>query len=325
MKRKAQQTDLKSIILILIIGTILLTFAGATFVPWYKIFGEQNACQISILASAKSQKELAGTKIGPSFNLDCPVQEKIIKYEKFRNKDGSINSLKVKGELAKEMYNCWNKVGEGKLDPFKDWEGDPTYCLICSQVTFDKEFIDKAGDPTGPNAPLKDFAYYLGTEYVPGKNFTFYRYFYQKDAQELSAEARSQLANLDYINYTTQNTILWRAEIDGHSPWKTAATVGGATVAIAAVAIGLALIPATGGMSVMVAMAWMGGNMAGGGFIAATAGTVISGAVTGSIGYFLADGRKANMELFLIPTEWIDSKIAEGENEGERFCEVLAN
>lgn len=331
MNKKAQQTDLTHIILVLIIGAILLLFVGGSFVPWSKIFGEENACKLSILAAAKTSKDFKVLKTDPLFNLECPVQDKVIKFKDF-SKNGKVDSEKVKLEIAKEMYKCWDKVGQGKLDPFGDWKGDPTYCLICSTIRFDEEFQNNADDPKASNAPLMGFSQYLGKKYVPGKDYTFYQYLYgQSMSNEITPEIQSQLSTIDYIDYKKSQTIIWRAEVDGHSPWIITSSIGGVALAAGVIAVSLALIPVTAGtsaiyMTTLVTMSSVGNALGATGLLSsAIVGFTVSGIVGGGVGYLLADGRTVNMELFLMPTELIDSKIAEGSNKDERFCEILVN
>ena len=167
--------------------------------------GDVQSCRSSILLSASSKKMASLTDIGSGeshFSINCPRQELVIK-KKDVVKNGVFDQKTLHKILADAMAECWYMVGEGKLDPFSDWDNKgKTYCLVCKTVVFDdklNEFIgshaddfdiskfeltmshDEAEQKVRENA-LKfsptDPAFYIRTQYVANSNKTYFEYFY---------------------------------------------------------------------------------------------------------------------------------------------------
>ena len=122
MKRKGMMAStLAKIILVLFIAIPLMFFIGKITL----FAGERSdveACRLSVFAATKSK--IAGKSLFE--NINCPQMDLTIKAKDVIKK-GKINDDLVKGKLSEALYTCWNMVGEGKLDPYQDWDGNKKY------------------------------------------------------------------------------------------------------------------------------------------------------------------------------------------------------
>jgi hypothetical protein len=133
---------------------------------------DKNACKASIYKHAIGRIKI----LDIATDLNCPTS------------DVTISGENAKKQLATEMYDCWDKFGQGKLTLF---DRDDIYCVICSRIDFD----DKA--------KLENFAQYLNEQQIPGKEITYLEYlqgFETPRAREVVGQINQQLVNVNTID-----------------------------------------------------------------------------------------------------------------------------
>ncbi len=190
MKKTAEVSALAAIIIVLasaiLIGGVVYKLAIEG-----KALSDIEKCRLSILAAAT-------TKSAPSVGEKVPVPKTGTHYIPIRCTRGKLGDVVLKKEdivensvinqdkahkiIADAMAECWWMVGEGKLDPFSNWQDKgKSYCLMCKKITFDdelREYYDKsltdpttvsqrgmAGTITSPIPYLKDHDYKEGLSY----------------------------------------------------------------------------------------------------------------------------------------------------------------
>lgn len=192
-KKGLMASTLAKLILILFIAAILIFFVGKV-----TLFGKERsdieACRLSILFAAKSKVVGAGKTL--ISDLKCEPQELTIKYRDVVEK-GKINQDQAHKIIADAMAECWYMVGEGKLDPFSNWDTKgQSYCLICKTIKFDdklKKYYKKEGNEfiTSPIPYLKDNYF--------KKDQTYFEYLY-KTKPEFSQEEITKFGKLALLD-----------------------------------------------------------------------------------------------------------------------------
>lgn len=217
MNSKGDISALKVLIIALIV--LLLLLIPTNLLQQY--FSSQTkvlACQSSILKAHLSQQvlpstigtagkiatDLLNTRLGTLKCNDLPATE-------INRKDvivgNHINDDGVKAKIADAMISCWKMVGKGELDPYKYYEGDQTYCLTCSDVVFDADFIQKAKDQ---NYQLKDFIPWIATHNPSGLKETYFELLYgiKPDTKMIDSLKGQEVP----INYAEQYSLVWRMD-----------------------------------------------------------------------------------------------------------------
>lgn len=139
ISKKAQIGKGETLVLIIIVIAVSIVL-GAAFYNWLekgKETVDDNVCRNSILLNSK----IAGKTLGqfqPQINCPAPSVQ-ITSSEK--NED--LAKKEVAGKIAKEMYSCWYKVGEGEAEPFNGFSvwNNKLICIVCSGFTIDR-YID---------------------------------------------------------------------------------------------------------------------------------------------------------------------------------------
>src|SRR3989338_5222821 len=168
-------------ILVLLAATFLLLWAFAgNFVGILKEGGDVEACRLSVLAQAQTNK-LVGTSPVPFqcnrrqvklYNNKIEINgQKDTKYD-FKE----LNSNIVNKLVAEELRLCWYALGEGELSVFEQDLIDPgiitftgeSVCDICAEISFDKS-VDSTKQFTG----LLD---YLKSTKVPDGSYYYFDY-----------------------------------------------------------------------------------------------------------------------------------------------------
>lgn len=125
-------------------------------------------CQISILKAAQEKKISGGNVFS---RLHCQrdnLGDLVIKKEDvIDEKTEMIDQDKASRIIADAMASCWQMVGEGKIDPFSNWEKEGSYCMICKTIRFDEELkkyykesltdkdkLDKRGEKSFITSPI---------------------------------------------------------------------------------------------------------------------------------------------------------------------------
>ena len=206
-------------IILLIAGFAVLLYVG------YQLFfaddgGDLNTqrqiCQLSVLTRATANERLkaitplkcttekicisnAGTgECKDSFGGEEGIQEFQLKQEK-----GTAQSkaLEIDYITAEAMYNCWNMMGQGKLDIFGGYASSlgltpkqPT-CVICSRIAvegFSEEQVkqingwterDAAGNFVAEHPGLLDLSGFLQNNLAPQSSKTYMEVFTDKDVR----------------------------------------------------------------------------------------------------------------------------------------------
>ncbi len=133
------------IILGLSVTAILSAFYGNVFEEMHTSTDKQT-CKTSVYShfGTKMKNKLAGMDVF-SAPIKCPTN--LINIEK------DVKEEETKDIIAEEIYDCWDKFGEGKLELF---EGNNVYCSICSHIDFEnKELV------------INNFGEYLATRLIP--------------------------------------------------------------------------------------------------------------------------------------------------------------
>lgn len=144
-----------TITLILVVVLVLVLFPVATrLYAFVQQRSDDELCQMSVIKHA-SIKDATGI----DSEINCPRKsiefhdnyaeidgKKQAVYEKKGDKTKayeyeSIDSYIVNQVLARELYNCFVKMGAGELDVFSGDSvlKDKNICIICSHVSFDLE------------------------------------------------------------------------------------------------------------------------------------------------------------------------------------------
>ena len=226
MNKKAAINALVAIILVLIVAGFLLFGA----IKMYESISSKNVtevCRNSIKLSANS-KRLPSQDIGVGeshFSIKCPRQDLIIRKDDVVQGE-LLNQTLANQIIADAMAECWYMVGEGKLDPFSDWENKgKTYCLICKNIVFDdklKNFIyEKIPSIDSPNPDLDllkeeirkyhptDPQMFIKTHYYKDTGKTYFEHFYgQKPV--LTQNELDQMKELKFIPFYDDSKIIIR-------------------------------------------------------------------------------------------------------------------
>ncbi|MEK6974208.1 MAG: hypothetical protein AABW41_03170 [Nanoarchaeota archaeon] len=164
---------------------------------------DKDTCKASVLANSK-RLEIAGTEITPGLSdLKCPTARITVKKPD-----------KIQLSLANQMYDCWDKFGQGKIK-FLDPESE-TYCIICSKVSFDDEAKGKQ---------INGFLNYLAENKimddrgnpVMGINYTYLRYLtdYETKQDELDKLKSVQGDIIDTNNDYAVMFLYYKQQLEG--------------------------------------------------------------------------------------------------------------
>jgi len=167
--------------ILLAISAVILISAIAYFSPLYASTAEKEACRNSVL--------LRGSLLGQlNVPLSCKTQNITIT---------STDENKIKSEIAREMYDCWDMLGQGKIDFFGEsiWKQTTGFdtvkpaCVICSRIKFDKNVQQKISGV--------DIDSYMALTNVPGKDFTYLEYFSDEKGTKLPTDYKITLLRTD--------------------------------------------------------------------------------------------------------------------------------
>ncbi|MBD3355090.1 hypothetical protein GF361_03845 [Candidatus Woesearchaeota archaeon] len=144
--KKAQMDYIKAMIITLTFLIIMLAFISLKLYPAIKESARLTTCKTSVETHAKAH----AMKFDFSKNIECPTKELVIKES---------DKTEIKTKLAKELAECWEIFGKGKLDLFKN---EAIYCAVCSRIDFKKD-----------NIIINDFSEFLLTTDMPRKDITY--------------------------------------------------------------------------------------------------------------------------------------------------------
>ncbi|MDO8628807.1 MAG: hypothetical protein Q7R56_03560 [Nanoarchaeota archaeon] len=198
-------------------------------------------------------------------------------YTKPSGRTEVLNQDKISNIIADAMGQCWNTYGEGKLDPFSQWDNkEISYCAICKTIKFDeplKTFIKEHEPQTTASEEEKTFYrehYYPGspalwmmTHQTKTDGPTYWEYLYHENPQQLQL-TQEQIQQLSNANIAEGSHILLRMyKLEDKSTFKGWVQVG---IPVATAIAGVILFVPSGGTSTIL-------------IIAATAGATVGAAV----------------------------------------------
>ncbi len=179
MVRFYRKGDLQHSAMILLImagiGLIIYSLFFANLKGVVESTTEDEVCRTSAAIKAKT-KWPAGA--GSPVDLKCTIND-------FESDAKSKEEVKL--EIAKEMYRCWYKYGEGKLDFYSslDFGKSETHCLICSRIGF-SDVVE--------GVSFGEFGAYLNSP-LPGREETFAEYFTQTPNAKIQLGSQSGEGN----------------------------------------------------------------------------------------------------------------------------------
>jgi len=245
-KKAIAKRTLTLLILSCVTAIILAIFIGRWAITMEK--GENiEICRGSIILAAQSK--IVGNEAWTP--LDCPRTDLLIKKgDVVRN--GVIDQERVHKIVADSMAECWYMYGEGKIDPFSNWDNTgENYCLICKTIKFDKKltsFILSKGDEMveGDSINNENFKKYfptLPTLYLMENNYkttgkTYYEYLYNVEPQTISTEDRQSLEMLPLIPDSTIFLTMYKYKSKS-TAWKIVGVVTAATLIIGGIVAGV--------------------------------------------------------------------------------------
>ena len=215
LSKKADFNVLLAIIGVVLVGIILL-LVGYKIIMGGNKMNQDEKCRLSIFAASQAAsikaKTLGTVDIVPT--VECATEDIIIKPQDVkRSKNGRIDDDLVKAKIADELYKCWNKVGQGKLDPFRDQLksfSDRTYCMMCSTIRFSDDFIKEAETES---YVLQGTLYWMAIHRIPGTDMTYYEYV---NGVRPSLDDLKTIKDNTYNYYTDLNQkyiVTWREQV----------------------------------------------------------------------------------------------------------------
>ena len=212
--RKAAFNVMLTVIITVIVGLLLILIAHKLKTASDDVSSREK-CHLSLFANDQVR---AVAK--QAFAIECPRVIRKVKLSEVE-KYGRIDDNIVKSIIAKEMLDCWNMVGNGKLNPFNEnWlernlGGDPTierFCLVCSEIVFDDKFRKQAARQ---GYELKDLHKWFVSHKPYGMDHTLYE---SITGGQPSEELLKALASTDYtprslFSLDKPLIIVWKVEV----------------------------------------------------------------------------------------------------------------
>ncbi len=184
MGKKGDLTSTQIIIMVLAVvgfGIVLV----ALFLIGFRTASEKDICKLSVLTRASSPVEAAQSLVP----LKCRTTKTCLTvdgsskcYEQYGH-DEDVQVIRLSGSdfdkanqiseiSANAMYDCWDMMGQGKLDLFATpvtsigAGAAESTCVICSRVAVDKSVPSSV-------LVLVNIQEYMKTYQVPGKSLTY--------------------------------------------------------------------------------------------------------------------------------------------------------
>ena len=322
--RKGAVSYLNVLILAVVVLIIMLTITKIV-TDSISSSAKIGKCSATILKSSLLDKKITfGIRQG---EIKCNNLPDLTIKKSSVSAGGKIKDDAVKRIMADKMVECWKMVGKGLIDPYKKYDDDQSYCLICSDIIFDKDFAEAAKDQ---DYNINDNIYWLATNPMPGLKTTYFEdLFGVKPEPDLVRELRGKEVPIDVLQ---QYVIVWRMEKRDTSLATTlvSGALGGSVVGVyvgqlgAAVGgiLGTILIPVPGVGTTIGAI--VGGIVgAGGGAAAGTYGAV-------KILEFAEGVGPVSSQILVVPKSQLGSKYAfsfdsNGKPNYKDFCTKLVN
>lgn len=186
MKRGIAETTLVVLILTMVTAGLLGGFTY-NYIKKQQAQNPEEICRLSIFKAAQLKKISGGQQLSP---IDCERTELVLTKDDI-TEDDKINQEKASKILAEGMRRCWHMVGEGKMDPFSNWDTKETsYCLVCKTIKFDgalQRFIEESStnketaQKRGPGGFIQSPMNYVAQTTMPGRQETYWQYLYKSE------------------------------------------------------------------------------------------------------------------------------------------------
>lgn len=210
LARKAAIETIIPLVLLLVAGIALFALVNRTG-NVLDSSSQIEVCRFSVLEKARFI--LRGVDIG-EVKLKCPVEKVNILDKKDEKVKGERNIVvesqeDVQEAIANEMYDCWYKFGEGKIDFVGDIGKitNTRLCYICSDI----KFGERVKSNTKIGSEIRNFEKYLYENTVPLSEESYYNYFVGKLGYQDAATGEISF-NLDRrlaVTYTIIDYGLW--------------------------------------------------------------------------------------------------------------------
>lgn len=185
--KKAEITSSQIIsIILVIIGFAIILFVYSQ-ISWSGMV-DKEVCHQSVIYRGTSQYITGTTSFIP---LNCKTDKVCItsgflggNCKEFENVKG-VTKLKVKNKeeieqfIARDIIDCWQTMGEGKVSIFSNFLADKyglgtiyPSCVICTRIAFDNQSLAKSGI----NLSKLDVMRYMMTHAIPEKNISYFQY-----------------------------------------------------------------------------------------------------------------------------------------------------
>jgi hypothetical protein len=142
MNKKALEVNTAIIITLLIIGFFILLYIFGKAILHSNYIVSKETCRMNLIAASKT-KLLTRT---PLYDVQCERSKLDITLDMAKGKDGKISKDILYQVLQSELYDCYDLISQ-RQDPFTDWGSqDKSYCLICSEISFDEKLKARSQD-----------------------------------------------------------------------------------------------------------------------------------------------------------------------------------
>lgn len=322
--KKGAVSYLNALILAVVVLIVMLTLTKI-ITEGMSSSAKIGACSASVLKSSLLDKTVTfGIRQG---TIKCNDLPDLIIKKLDVSVSGKIKDDAVKRLIADKMAECWKMIGKGLIDPYKKYDNDQSYCLICSDIIFDKDFVKVAKEQ---NYNINDNIYWLATNPMPGLKTTYFEDLFgvKPDSSRVKELQGKELP----VDVSQQYVVVWRMEKKDTSLATTLAAgiIGGSFVgsysgllgAGIGGALGTVLIPVPGVGSTIGAV--VGAVLIGGG--GAAAGTY--GAI--KVLNFAEGVGTVSSQILVVPKSQLGSKYAfnvdsKGQPIPKDFCTKLVN
>ncbi|MDO8556188.1 MAG: hypothetical protein Q7R96_03375 [Nanoarchaeota archaeon] len=280
------------IALAVIIATIMI---GINVKETGEKTGNAEVCRTAVIEASEIKKISGGETFSLPGISKCEREELLIKKKDVVEKSSTlftgsatarqilddaptftaemINQEKASQIIADAMAECWYRYGNGKYDPFSDWEQKKiSLCSICKNIRFDEDLrtfmqahplqpggdkdltIKQKNDQILERYHILSPAEYLMTHQIRPGGPTYFEYLYNQDVKNLKI-TNEEFEQAKYAIVPENSQILLKMyKLDEKSEFKEGAQYAGAAVGVLAIATGIILaVPTFGASSVLVA------------------------------------------------------------------------
>jgi len=231
-------------------------------------YTEDELCRLSVLTRATSPEKAKSIlplncetkKICLTTGNDC---EEAFAGENFDKISLPSSRDKIKEKIeevtVKAMWNCWNMMGEGKLDLFGSWweeiglKGKEPICIVCSRIALDFSNLDKEDPRTKVEIDLQK---YMESHQIPGRSETYLQKFtggqvanfplVQKDVYKNKLEGEFETDNEKIKKHKGSEVIIVFSQVKIKNITETLTNLGKTGLIFAA---GIYMTPGVGGLA----------------------------------------------------------------------------